>query len=66
MCARALVAHGAQFDAAIVELQVALRNRIAEISNLAVAALLKMPAPALVNGTPQDDEKNEKKKTGSD
>lgn len=64
MCARALVAQGATFDAAIVELQVALRNRIAEVSNLAVAALLKMPTPALTDEKPAPAE--EKKKTGSE
>lgn len=64
MCARALVAQGAKFDAAIVELQVALRNRIAEVSNLAIAALLKMPTPALTDDKPTPID--EKKKTGSD
>jgi hypothetical protein len=62
MCARALVAQGAEFDAAIAELQVALRNRIAEISNLALAALLKMPTAVLTEEEPID----KKKKTGSE
>lgn len=43
LCARALTTHGSEFEAAIRELQSALRTRVEELSNLAIASILKIP-----------------------
>jgi hypothetical protein len=43
LCARALTTHGPEFEAAIRDLQSALRWRLEELSNLTLATLLKMP-----------------------
>lgn len=43
LCARVLGSSGAEFERAIRELQSAIRYRLEDLSNQAIATLLKMP-----------------------
>lgn len=54
LCARALTTHGSEFEAAIRELQSALRTRMEEVSNLLIATLLKMPGVLSSDDEPVD------------
>jgi 2-oxo-4-hydroxy-4-carboxy--5-ureidoimidazoline (OHCU) decarboxylase len=46
LCSRVLTAKDAEFETAIRELQSAIRYRLEDISNQAIATLLKMPRVA--------------------
>lgn len=66
LCGRALTTHGSEFEAAIRDLQSALRARMEGLSNLTLATLLKIPGVRSRDEEPGDqasliaDNKDEK------
>lgn len=54
LCAQALESNGAEFETAIRDLQSAIRYRLEDLSNRAVATLLKMPRVAPLRENQQE------------
>lgn len=56
LCARVLGASRSEFESAIRELQSAIRHRLEDLSNHAIATLLKMPRVSRVTEKEPKDE----------
>lgn len=65
ICARLLTANDSDFESIVQDLQRALRSRFEKVSNLAVAAILKMPVPKESNEDKDENRDAEEPRYGT-